>query len=138
LLAETHRAIGNRGIVVDCAKCGAELAETAEYCHRCGVQVADSSAQEQQLVDLRRQLVELQQKVGEHADLIDQHADIVDGHASDIAGIESLLNSSDVYHDRFWPRAWAIYGHVLVPGLILGVVVYVAMFVIFGLRVTGR
>lgn len=120
-----------------CANCGAELAEAAGFCHLCGSAASVPTA-DRAVAELREQLAELKKTVSEHAGLIDQHAEIINELGTDVAGVESLLDSSSVYHSSFWARAWAIYGHVLVPGLIIGVAVYVFLFAALGLRLAGR
>ena len=37
--------------------------------------------------------------------------------------VERLLNSSDVYHFKFWSRAFAIVGHNLAAGLAIYIVI---------------
>ncbi len=36
-----------------------------------------------------------------------------------------MLPQTNIIHPQFWTRAWAVYGHALVPGLIIGAVFWV-------------
>jgi len=109
--------------MLHCGSCGAQAVAGAEFCHKCGNAVAAPGGSDADLSAVLLRLNALEQTAAKHKLLINDHAEVINGQSSDIHGCESLLNSSNVYHQKFWPRAFAIVGH----NLLAGAVVYVGL-----------
>lgn len=50
--------------------------------------------------------------------------------------IENNLPDSNIINHRFWPRAWAVTGHLIVASLVLGISLFFITFILSLLRST--
>jgi len=117
-----------------CSKCGTRSVEGAGFCHACGAPIVSAQAADQSLEDVYARLRGLVGEVATQRELIAAHTEILSTQGDDIHGCETILASSNVYHADFWPRSLAIWGHVLVPGAILGVAIYLLTFAFVAAR----
>ena len=94
-----------------CAKCKITAEDEHVYCHRCGgALVAEESSV-------------ASEPSGRDAD-VNEILSI----KLRLADIEARLPMSNVVSKRFWPRAFAVYGHVLAAHLaVVGVILAVAL-----------
>lgn len=106
-----------------CAECGTDLPPEASYCPGCGTEVGASGATRSEIRRLEAELQELREVVNHNGEVVDE--------------IGARLGSSGIYNPSFWKRSWTIWGHAIVPGLIIGVGFYLLMFVVIGISVTG-
>ncbi len=116
----------------DCPKCNGTVPDSAKFCPDCGAVLgADALAGLSVRVEqLEEQLADARRRLSAVAAVVDHNSETADAR---LDAAEALINSSDVYNTSFWARAWAIWGHALVPGLVIGGIVYLVMFVLLGL-----
>lgn len=111
-----------------CRKCGAALVPGAGYCHACGTSTSSGPDAE-----LPRRVAQLEDRLKRLTDVVDQHADVVNGQAAQVTAMENRLNSSSLFSDSFWTRAWAVVGHNLSVGLLVYLVLFVVAIMLAGL-----
>lgn len=120
--------------MTQCQSCQAELQPGSLYCHVCGTHVAPSTGDAARLraefADLHNWVKTMQHTVDDNRRLLRQHADAINCARLDIDRSQHLLESSRVFRGNFWPRAWAIFGHVLAVGAPLAAIVGVAVFLL--------
>lgn len=103
-----------------CEGCGSEMPSEARYCPDCGVQAAAYRASPDEHTEIAR----LRQALADLQEVVDNNADIQER-------LVAHLASSNIFSDIFWKRAWAIWGHAVVVGLIVGGSSYLLMGLLF-------
>ena len=118
----------------ECQSCGAELQSGSMYCHVCGTNVAPSDGDAARLraefADLHNWVKTLQHTVDDNRRLLRQHADAINCARLDIDHAQHALESSRVFGGNFWPRAWAIFGHVMAVAAPLAAIIGIVAFLL--------
>lgn len=98
-----------------CLACGSDVDAEDVFCQACGVGLVQSVAPGDP-VDLTVRVQRLELLMGEVADS-DQQA-------------WAVLESSNVYHENFWTRAFSIWGHAVAAATVVIVPIYIVLFLL--------
>lgn len=101
-----------------CSKCEAVVAATSSFCDKCGEPIPAMQAAD---------LMPLIQKLQEHVSMLQQ--------SSQRESESSVLPATNLLSRNFLTRAFAVYGHALVAGAIIGIPLYLlTLIILVGMR----
>lgn len=108
-----------------CPACGADLSETYS-CSDCGATVsADDKICPHCGADLTEVIDDSAKSIKPHSDFNQMNNDDKISYLLQrLNDLENKIPKTKIISPNFWTRAWAVYGHNLATGLIVGAVVY--------------
>ena len=104
---------------MQCPECSSDLPLGARFCPSCGEEIGPATGvPSSEIRKLQAEIMELREVMNHNGDIVDE--------------IAAVLHSSNIFSDSFWQRAWAVWGHAIVPGLIIGGCGYLVMALLIG------